>query len=140
MLADKGEYIASESTFHRILKEERMDTHRGPSGKPVKREPPTHIAYGPNEIWTWDITWLNAAVKGQYFKLYLVVDMFSRLIVAYEVWEIEKAEYAEQLVRKAVLSQGIRGKPLVLHSDNGSPMKAATFLATLEKLGVQSSF
>jgi len=140
MLADKGEYIASESTFHRILKEEKMDAHRGRSRKPVKREPPTHIAYGPNEIWTWDITWLNAGVKGQYFKLYLVVDMFSRLIVAYEVWETEKAEYAERLVRKAVLSQGIQGRPLVLHSDNGSPMKAATFLAALEKLGVQSSF
>ena len=139
-LADRGEYIASESTFHRILKEEKMDAHRGHSKMPARREPPTHIAYGPNEIWTWDITWLSAAVKGRYFKLYLVVDMFSRFIVAYEVWETEKAEYAEQLVRKAVLSQGIQGKPLVLHSDNGSPMKAVTFLATLEKLGVQSSF
>lgn len=66
--------------------------------------------------------------------------MFSRLIVAYEVWETEKAEYAEHLIKKAVLAQGIQGRPLVLHSDNGSPMKAATFLATLEKLGAQSSF
>jgi len=64
--------------------------------------------------------------------------MLSRLIVAYEVWESEK--YAEQLVRRAVLSQGIKGSPIVLHSDNGSPMKAATFQATLEKLGIQSSF
>ena len=60
--------------------------------------------------------------------------------MAYEVWEEEKAEHAEYLIRKATLSQGIAGKPLVLHSDNGSPMKAATFQATLEKLGVQSSF
>ena len=66
--------------------------------------------------------------------------MFSRLIVGYEVWDTENAVYSEQLVRKALLSQGIAGKPLILHSDNGSPMKAATFLATLEKLGVQSSF
>jgi transposase InsO family protein len=91
-------------------------------------------------VWTWDITWLDAAVKGQYYKLYMIVDIFSRYIVSYEVWETEKAEYAEELIKKALLTQEIQGRPLVLHSDNGSPMKAATFLATLEKLGVQSSF
>ena len=139
-LADEGEYIASESTFYRILREEKMDAHRNRSKEPVKRGPPTHTATAPNQVWTWDITWLNAAIKGQYFKLYLMIDMFSRFIVGYEVWETEKAEYAEHLIKKAVLAQGIQGRPLVLHSDNGSPMKAATFLATLEKLGVQSSF
>lgn len=117
-----------------------MNTHRNPSKAPVRRETPTHIAIAPNQVWTWDITWLNAFIKGQYFKLYLIVDIFSRLIVAHEVWESEKAEYAQRLIKKATLSQGIAGRPLVLHSDNGSPMKAATFLATLEKLGVQSSF
>lgn len=139
-MADKGEYIASESTIYRILKEEKMNTHRGKSHPPIKREVPTHIATNPNQVWTWDITWLNADIKGKFFKLYLILDMFSRLIVAHEVWKTEKAQYAEQLIRRAVLAQGIQGKPLILHSDNGSPMKAATFQATLEKLGVQSSF
>lgn len=139
-LADEGEYLASESTIYRILREEKMNAHRSRSNTPVKRVAPTHIATAPNQVWTWDITWLNAFIKGQYYKLYLIVDMFSRLIVSYEVWETEKAEYAQRLIKKATLSQGIAGKPLVLHSDNGSPMKAATFLATLEKLGVQSSF
>ena len=139
-LANEGIYIASESTIYRVLKEEKMNTHRSRIKEPVKREPPTHVATGPNQVWTWDITWLNASIKGQYYKLYLVLDMFSRLIVGYEVWEEEKAEHAEYLIRKTTLSQGIAGRPLVLHSDNGSPMKAATFQATLEKLGVQSSF
>jgi len=139
-LANEGKYLASESTIYRILKEEKMNTHRSKSKPPVKREPPTHIATAPNQVWTWDITWLNAFIKGQYYKLYLIIDMFSRLIVAYEVWETEKSEYAEYLIKKATLSQSIAGRPLVLHSDNGSPMRAATFLATLEKLGVQSSF
>lgn len=139
-LADEGRYLASESTIYKILKEEEMNAHRGRTSPPVKREPPTHIATASNQVWTWDITWLNAVIKGQYYKLYLIIDMFSRLIVAYEVWEEEKAEHVEYLIRKATLSQGIAGKPLVLHSDNGSPMKAATFQATLEKLGVQSSF
>jgi putative transposase len=139
-LADEGKYIASESTIYKVLKEEKMNTHRSRSSAPVKRTPPTHIATSPNQVWTWDITWLNASVRGLYFKLYLIIDMFSRLIVAYEVWEEETSEHAEHLIRKATLSQGISGQPLVLHSDNGSPMKAATFQATLEKLGVQSSF
>jgi transposase InsO family protein len=68
--------------------------------------------------------------------------MFSRLIVAHEVWETEKAEYSKRLIKKATLAQNIakKDKPLVLHSDNGSPMRAVTFMATLEKLGIQSSF
>lgn len=139
-LADQGIYIASESTIHRILKEEKQNTHRFKTKAPVKRVPPTHIATAQNQVWTWDITWLNGSVKGLYFKLYLILDMFSRMIVGYEVWETENAEYAKILVSRALLSQKILGKPLILHSDNGSPMKAATFLATLEKLGVQSSF
>jgi len=142
-LAEQGKYIASESTFYRVLAEEKLNTHRSKSKEPVKREVPTHIATAPNQVWTWDITWLNAFIKGKFFKLYLIVDMFSRLIVAHEVWENENAQYAQRLIRKATLTQGIAAKndhPLVLHSDNGSPMKAATFMATLEKLGVQSSF
>lgn len=139
-LAEEGIYIASESTFYRVLREEKINKHRSRTRQPVKREVPTHVATARNQVWTWDITWLNAIIKGQYYKLYLIVDMFSRFIVSYEVWETEKAEYAETLIRKATLSQGVNGRPLVLHSDNGSPMKAATFLATLEKLGVQSSF
>ncbi len=139
-LAEEGIYIASESTFYRVLREEKINKHRSRTRQPVKREVPAHVATARNQVWTWDITWLNAIIKGQYYKLYLIVDMFSRFIVSYEVWETEKAEYAETLIRKATLSQGVNGRPLVLHSDNGSPMKAATFLATLEKLGVQSSF
>ena len=93
-LADRGIYLASESTIYKILKEEKMNTHRNRSKEPVKREVPTHIATAPNQVWTWDITWLNAFVKGQYYKLYLIIDIFSRLIVGYEVWETENAEYS----------------------------------------------
>lgn len=139
-LAEQGKYIASESTIYRVLKETKMNAYRNKSKASVKRPIPTHIATAPNQVWTWDITWLKGAIKGHYFKLYLMLDIFSRKIVGYETWENENAEYSQYLIKKAVLSEGIAGKPLVLHSDNGSPMKAATFLATLEKLGVQSSF
>lgn len=139
-LATEGRYIASESTFYRVLNENKMNKNRNKSKLPVKRVIPTHIATSPNKVWTWDITWLSGPIKGMYYKLYLIVDIYSRKIIAYEVWDSENAQYAQYLIKRAVLSEGIAGKPLVLHSDNGSPMKAASFLATLEKLGVQSSF
>ncbi|MUV38688.1 hypothetical protein JNUCC1_02542 [Lentibacillus sp. JNUCC-1] len=140
LLADQGKYIASESTFYRVLREEKMQNHRGRSQKPKKRIPESHLATAPNQVWTWDITWLGGPVKGLFYRLYLILDLFSRKVVGWEVWETEEAQYAEKLVKKAVLKEEIKGRPLVLHSDNGSPMKAATFLGLLETLGIQSSF
>lgn len=139
-LADEGIYIASESTFYRVLHEEKMQHHRGRSQKPKRRIPETHVAVAPNQVWTWDITWLNGPVKGLYYRLYLILDLFSRKAVGWEVWETEEATYAEMLVKKAVMNERIQGEPLVLHSDNGSPMKAETFQSLLEKLGIQSSY
>ena len=139
-LADNGTYIASESTFYRVLREEKMQHHRGRSQKPEKRIPESHLATSPNKVWTWDITWLPGPVKGLYYRLYLIIDLFSRKAVGWEVLETEEAKHAETLVKKAVINEKIKGVPLVLHSDNGSPMKAETFLSLLEKLGIQSSF
>lgn len=139
-LADQGVYLASESTFYRVLREEKMQNHRGRSKKPKRRVPESHLATAPNQVWTWDITWLGGPVKGLYYRLYLILDLFSRKAVGWEVWETEEAKHAETLVKKAVMNEKIQGAPLVLHSDNGSPMKATTFLGLLEKLGIQSSF
>lgn len=139
-LADQKIYIASESSFYRVLREQNMQHHRGRSKKPEKRIPESHIAIAPNQVWTWDITWLKGPVKGLFYRLYMIIDLFSRKIVAWEIWETEEAQYAEELIKKAVVSEKIQGRPLVLHSDNGSPMKAATFQALLEKLGIQSSY
>lgn len=139
-LADQGIYIASESSFYRLLREQKMQHHRGTSTKPVRRIPETHIAHRPNQVWTWDITWLNGPILGLYYRLYLIIDLFSRMIVGWEVWETETAEHAESLIKKAVMKENIHGRPLVLHSDNGSPMKAATFQTTLETLGIQRSY
>lgn len=140
-LADKGEYIASESTMYKILKEYNMQHHRGLSKAPVKRAISTHYADGPNQVWMWDITYLPAGIKGKYYYLYLILDLYSRKIISWEVYEKESAEYASKLVRRAFMSENRTKdmKPLVLHSDNGSPMKGATLLETLIMLGVMPS-
>lgn len=140
-LADEGTYIASESTFYRILREEKMQNHRGRYQKPRKYAKPTsYCATASNQVWTWDITYLNGPVKGLFYYLYLIVDLFSRDIVGWEVWEEESAFHASELIRRACLAQGrLTTQPLVLHSDNGSPMKGATMLETLYALGITPS-
>jgi putative transposase len=139
-LADKGQYLASEATFYRVLKEADQLQHRGRSKARKPRPLSTHCATAPNQVWCWDITYCAGPIKGVYFYLYLMMDLFSRKIVGFEIHEEESADHAAKLIQKAVLSEGICGKPLVLHSDNGSPMKGATMLATLDRLGVTSSF
>ena len=139
-LADLGIYIASESSIYRILREEKMQQHRGQSKRPQTKLPESYLATAPNQVWTWDITWLKGPVQGIYYRLYLIIDLFSRKIVGWDIWETEEAKHAEVLIKKAVLNEKTQGAPLVLHSDNGSPMKAATFQVLLEKLGIQSSY
>ncbi len=140
-LADKGIYIASESTFYRILREEKLNAHRGKSRAPRKTKKPTSFAaHAPNEVWTWDITWLNSYTKGIYFKLYLILDIFSRKVVGWEVWDDENGELAAELMQRTVYKEKVNRKPLVLHSDNGAPMKSYTLKAKLEDMSIVSSY
>lgn len=139
-LADKGQYLASESTFYRILREHKLQNHRGRAQKPTKRITATHCATGPNQVWMWDITYLHGPIKGSFYYLYLISDLFSRDIVGWEVWEEESAAHASELIQRATLANRVLStQPLVLHSDNGSPMKGATMLETLYRLGITPS-
>ncbi|WP_227788373.1 IS3 family transposase [Pseudomonas aeruginosa] len=139
-LADQGTWLASESTFYRLLKDAEQQHPRGRSRPPVKRALTTHVADGPNQLWCWDITWLPTTVKGRYFYWYMIKDVYSRKLVANEVHESESAEQAAQLLRQACLREQRAGQPLVLHSDNGSAMKGSTMLAAMQNLGVMPSF
>lgn len=139
-LADRGIYIASESTFYRLLREEGLQKHRSNS-KPAKRKPPEPlIATGPNQVWSWDITYIKSPVKGQFYYLYLFMDVWSRKIVGTRVETRESADLAAELARDICKAEGIEPGQVSLHSDNGSPMKGATMLATLQALGVCASF
>nr|WP_242978104.1 IS3 family transposase [Garciella nitratireducens] len=140
-LADEGIYIASESTMYRVLHEAGEQNHRGRSRQASHHHKSTHCATGPNQVWSWDITYLPGPVKGIFFYLYLILDIFSRKVVGWEVWPEESATYASHLIRCAVMAEGItrQDEPLVLHSDNGSPMKGSTMLETLYLLGITPS-
>jgi transposase InsO family protein len=139
-LADQGVYLASESSFYRVLKEHKMLTHRQSSKPAVPRRAKEHLATGPCQVWSWDITYLRTSVRGLFFYLYMIVDVWSRKIIAAQVFAEESMDHSSILLAQACLIHGVRPEELVLHSDNGGPMKGATMLATLHKLGVIPSF
>jgi putative transposase len=141
-LADRGVYMASESSFYRILRRANQLQHRGRTAKPnSKKRPRSYITTGPNQLWTWDITYLASNVKGKFFYLYMFMDVYSRKIVGWEVYETESSEQAASVLKRTRFSEALPvNHEVVLHSDNGSPMKGATMLATMQKLGVVPSF
>lgn len=138
-LADRGEYVASESTFYRVLRAERQLAHRGKAKASVSRPKPELEAVAPNQVYSWDITYLRSVVRGAFFYLYLVVDVYSRRIVGWDVHAEESSELAAALMRRIVVEAG-NPAGLKLHSDNGAPMKGNTLLAMLQTLGVVPSF
>jgi len=140
-LADQGVYVASESTFYRVLRAADAQHHRGRAKAPrAPKAPPSHTAEGPNQVWCWDITYLPGPVRGLFFYLYLIIDLYSRKIVGWEVYAQETAARAATLVQRAVLAEGAIGKPLILHADNGSPQTGSTLMAMLDRLGVIPSY
>ena len=139
-LADEGIYLASESTFYRVLKAAGQGHRRGRAKAPVVRPLTTHRADGPNQVWCWDITWMPSTVAGRFFYWYMVKDIYSRKLIVNEVHEAESATHAGTLLARGCLREQTAGRPLVLHSDNGSAMKGATMLAAMQALGVQPSY
>lgn len=140
-LADQGVYLASESTFYRVLKAHNQLGHRG-AERPVQTrlKPRALTANAPGQLYSWDITYLPTPVKGIYFYLYLFMDIFSRKIVGWQIYDVESSERAGEVVRDICQRENIAPEQVILHSDNGSPMKGATMLATLQSLGVMPSF
>ncbi len=142
-LADEGIYIASESSFHRVLRAHRQMNRRGRAQPPrTSRPPSTHIATGPAKVWCWDVTFLPAQIHGRWFYLYLILDLFSRKIDGFEVHDTDSAEHAAHLARRTALAEGVHAMPVrpVLHGDNGASLKAMTVLAMLHWLGIKPSY
>lgn len=140
LLADEGRYIASEATMYRILREEELNAHRG-RDKPRHSAPPSEFkATGPNQVWSWDISYLKSPHPGVFYYLYMVVDVWSRKVVGWCVHDRECGKLASELVIATVKAEKVDPETLVLHQDNGGPMKGATLKATLEALGVMASY
>jgi putative transposase len=131
--ADPGRCSSGMNTWRAGCGESRTSGSEGGPQKPSRRKPARALRPDP-------YTYLASAIRGLFYRLYLIEDLFSRKIVAWEVHAEENADHASHLIERACLAEGIHRPGLVLHSDNGSPMKGATMLGTLQRLGIIPSF
>jgi putative transposase len=140
-LADEGVYLASESTIYRLQRRMGLRSpKRQLTRTHVARSSSMHRAFRPNQVWSWDITWLPTTVRGVYLHLYLVMDVWSRRIVGWRIAVGDSADIAADLIIQACRDGNVDPRGLVLHSDNGKPMRASTMVTTLQWLGVIPSF
>lgn len=136
LLLDDGTYLCSPSTMHRILRQvgeagDRRRQRRHPANKK-----PHLVAYGPNQVWSWDISNLPGPARGVYYSLYAVIDIFSRYIVAWCVATREDAELAKTLIADAIELHDIAPGQLSVHADRGSAMTSKSVSQLLIDLGV----
>ena len=148
VLADEGTSIASESSLHRVLRAAGQINRRARARPPRPSRPPsTHVATAPGQVWCWDVSFLPAQVQGRWFYLSLILlslilDLFSRKVVGFEVDETDSADHASDLARRRALAEGVHAtcsKP-VLHGDKGATLKATPVLAMLAWLGITPSY
>jgi putative transposase len=141
-LADEGVYVASEASFHRVLRAHGQMSRRGRARPPRTVGPPsTHVATGPGQVWGWDVTFLPTRVRGRWLYLFLILDLYSRKVVGFEVHETDQAGHAAHLVRRTALAEGIHARLVrpALHGDNGASLKGTTVLAMPHWLGIAPS-
>lgn len=138
-LLDEGRYIASISTFYRVLKKKSLLSHRGNTRLAQSRsKPPEKIATGPNQVWCWDITWLKSDVQGLYYYAYTIIDIWDRSIVDWSIHDREDDALSEELFQHALRKNNF--PDVWVHSDNGNPMKGATLLGLFYNLGISNSY
>ena len=138
-LLDEGVYLCSERTMYRILAENQaVREHRAHRSHPNHPKPEL-LARAPNELWSWDVTRLLGPRKGQYFYLYVILDIFSRHVTGWMVAERETAGLAGRLIEESCLKHGVRPQVLTLHSRRGSPMTAECTAQLMADLGVTQS-
>jgi transposase InsO family protein len=126
--------------MYRILRAESQMTHRQASKPAQKRPRSSHVATGPEQVWTWDITWLKTNIRGIFLYLYLAIDIWSRKIVGWQVHAEESMELGAAFAEHTCIQMGVDPEGIVWHADNGGPMKGCTMLAKLQELGLVPSF
>ncbi len=138
-LLGEGKYLCSWRTMYRILAEHGEVRERRAVRPARTFVRPELMATAPRQVWSWDITKLKGAAKGQFYFLYVILDIYSRYVVGWLVAEREGEDLACQLVEQTVSKEGIQRNTLALHADRGSPMIAGTMRDLLTELGIAKS-
>jgi hypothetical protein len=136
VLLDEGTYLASPSTMYRLLRDAGEVSERRRQATHPPRVRPELVARAPNVVWSWDITKLRGPAKGVWYDLYVVLDIFSRYVVAWCVAPSESGEVAKELIADAVARQGVGRGRLTVHADRGSSMTSQPVAELLSFLGI----
>lgn len=139
-LLDEGRYLCSERTMYRILKAQKQVRQRRHDREHPTYKKPELLATGPNQVWSWDITKIKGPKSWIFYDLYVVIDIFSRCIVAWCITEYESGEQARALIGTACAKEGIERNQLTVHSDRGRAMRSKCLANLYGELGVGSSF
>lgn len=139
ILAERGVYLASPSTFYRILRERKALQHRSESKKPTPPRESTYIEVTkPNQAWAWDITWLKTDVAGLFYYAYNIIDLFDRSLVGWSIEANESDIHSTQLFKRVI--RDLEVVPKIVHADNGHPMRGITLAVLLDILCVSRSY
>jgi transposase InsO family protein len=138
-LAGEGTYVASASTFYRSLRKHKALAHRQESKKPRKAVKPVYRdVTGPNQVWSWDITWLKTDVAGLFLHAYTIIDLFDRAIVGWTIESSESEDHSRRLFQRTIRDLGVY--PMIVHADNGNPMRGVTLAVFLDSLMITRSY
>jgi putative transposase len=138
-LLEDGEYLCSTRTMYRVLDEANQVRERRAQRRHPEYKKPQLVATAPNQVWSWDTTKLPGPTKGTYFTLYIVLDIFSRYIVGWQVALRESAVVAQQLIAACCEQQRVAPGELTIHADRGSPMTAKSTALLYVDLGIAKS-
>lgn len=139
-LLDEGKWYCSIRTMYRILAENKLSGERRNISRRQKYAKPVIKAAGPNTVWSWDITRLPGPFKGKYYFLYVMLDVYSRYVTGWMVSDRENADLAQHFIRESLRNKNLREESLTIHSDRGSPMKAASTVELVALLGLSQSY
>jgi putative transposase len=135
-LLERGTHLCSLSTMHRILREDDENGDRRDQRAAKHHAVPRLLAEAPNAVWTWDCSKLATRARGVYLTLYVVLDLFSRFVLAWMVSRKENSALARQLMNEAAIRYRIGSGQLTVHQDRGAPMIAHRYIDQMTELGI----
>ena len=138
-LLDEGRYLCSARTMYRLLDASGESRPRRAQRSHPKYAKPELLATAPNQLWSWDITKLRGPEPGQWYALYVVMDVYSRYVVGWQVAHREQGDLAKELLSCCIALEAVAEDQLIIHADRGGPMKSKPVVQLLSDLRVGRS-
>jgi putative transposase len=138
VLLDQGVYLCSQATMHRLLRERGQSGERRAQAVHPARKKPELLATGPNDVWSWDITKLKGPARGIWYLLYVILDIYSRKVIHWEIWPTETGTLAKEFIEHAIAANGGRA-PRAVHADRGTSMTSNTVAGLYARLNIAQS-